>query len=91
MPIVIYLLHNTLGRKPYCQIQIISEVFMLIKSCFNCEFHNSRKAEEDLKSHCRKENCWSEFSKCVAQKALKRFLEQESSEHKLVRQQVVSA
>jgi len=56
---------------------------MVIKACFSCEFHTLKEVEKGQKSHCQKENCWSEFSKCVAKKALKRFLEQESLEHKL--------
>ena len=31
-------------------------------------------------SRCIKENCYSEFSKCIANKALNKYLEQESSE-----------
>ena len=61
---------------------------MLIKTCFQCEFHNIKEAEEGPKSHCGKENCWSQFSKCLAKKALKRFLEQEVADPKSARTQV---
>jgi len=61
---------------------------MLIKTCFQCEFHNINEAEEGPKSHCGKENCWSQFSKCIAKKALNRFLEQESSANETVKPQV---
>jgi hypothetical protein len=30
-------------------------------------------------SHCRRENCWSRYSKCVLVKALEKFLKEESS------------
>jgi len=63
---------------------------MLIKTCFQCEFHNIKEAEEGPKSRCGKENCWSQFSKCVAKVALNRFLEQETTERENARAQVVS-
>ncbi len=53
---------------------------MVIKACQNCEFHEIRDGEDGPMSHCGKENCWSRFSKCVARKALQRFLEQEAAE-----------
>ncbi len=52
---------------------------MLIRSCFSCKFHKIKQGENDKNSYCGKENCWSRYSKCVAIKALDRFLEQESS------------
>lgn len=63
---------------------------MVIKSCFNCEFHTVKESEEGLKSHCGKGNCWSEFSKCVVEKALKQFLEQETSDHMPARSHDIS-
>jgi len=53
---------------------------MLIKSCFSCKYHEIKQDEKEEMSHCRRENCWSRYSKCVANKALDRFLEQESSD-----------
>ena len=52
---------------------------MVIKSCLSCRFHEVKQDEKESNSYCRKENCWSEFSKCIMKKALNRFLEQESS------------
>jgi hypothetical protein len=52
---------------------------MLIKSCSHCEYHEIEKDGRERMSHCRRENCWSEYSKCVAKKALDRFLEQDRS------------
>ena len=52
---------------------------MVIQSCFSCRFHQIKDEEKEGVSHCRKENCWSEFSKCIMKKALTRFLAQESS------------
>jgi hypothetical protein len=50
---------------------------MLLKSCFQCKFHEIKQAEEKM-SYCQRENCYSRYSKCIADKALNRFLEQES-------------
>jgi hypothetical protein len=52
---------------------------MVIKSCLSCRFHEVKQDEKESNSYCRKENCWSEFSKCIMKKALHRFLVQESS------------
>jgi hypothetical protein len=51
---------------------------MLIKSCLPCKFHEIKQGEKEKMSHCLRENCYSRYSKCVAEKALNRFLEQES-------------
>jgi len=53
---------------------------MLLKSCFRCEFHEAKKNGKQEISYCQRENCWSRYSKCVANKALNRFLEQESAD-----------
>ena len=53
---------------------------MLIKTCFTCEFHEIKQSGNEKTSYCRRENCWSKFSKCISKKALSRFLEQESQE-----------
>jgi len=52
---------------------------MVIKSCLICSFHEVKQEEKQSISYCRKENCWSRFSKCIMKKALNRFMEQESS------------
>jgi hypothetical protein len=54
---------------------------MLIKSCFDCKFHEIRQEGKEKISYCARENCYSRYSKCIADKALNRFLEQESGEH----------
>jgi hypothetical protein len=64
---------------------------MLIKTCFQCEFHEIRLGDGEQMSYCAKENCWSQFSKCVVKKALIRFLEQESSDHQPAKAQVINA
>jgi hypothetical protein len=51
---------------------------MLIKTCFSCNFHQIKKDEEEDKSYCKKENCWSAYSDCISLKALNRFLSEES-------------
>ena len=53
---------------------------MVIKSCLICRFHEVKQNEEESSGYCQKENCWSQFSKGLAKKALTRFLEQESAE-----------
>lgn len=52
---------------------------MIIKACLECEFHEIKEDGKEEASHCRRENCYSRYSKCVAEKALVQFLEQESS------------
>jgi len=57
---------------------------MVIQTCLQCEFHSIKEAEIGPKSHCGKENCWSQFSKCIAKKALDRFLDQEITDRDCV-------
>ncbi len=52
---------------------------MVIKSCFECKFHEIKQGEKEQMSYCRRENCYSQYSKCVDKKALDRFLNEESS------------
>ncbi|MGQ9858759.1 MAG: hypothetical protein ACUVS3_08730 [Thermodesulfobacteriota bacterium] len=49
----------------------------MISSCAPCPFHDLVEEEGVFSSHCRKENCWARFSKCVRNKALARFLEEQ--------------
>ena len=51
---------------------------MLLKSCLNCKYHDITDECNDQTSRCLKEDCYSRYSKCVAQKALNRFLKDES-------------
>jgi len=53
---------------------------MLIKSCFQCKFHEAKQNGRGKISYCARENCFSRYSKCIANKALNRFLEEESRE-----------
>ncbi len=55
---------------------------MLIKSCLSCKFHEIREEGNENKSRCIKENCYSEFSKCIAMRALNQFIESEKTEAK---------
>ena len=52
---------------------------MIIKSCLLCEFHEIKQDGKEETSHCRRENCWSRYSRCVLVKALEKFLKEESS------------
>jgi hypothetical protein len=54
---------------------------MLIKSCSNCKFHEIKQEGKEKISYCARENCYSQYSKCLTNKALSRFLEQESGEN----------
>jgi hypothetical protein len=51
---------------------------MLIKICLTCAFHQAKTEGSKEISYCSRENCYSEFSKCLSKRALKRFLEQEA-------------
>ncbi len=53
---------------------------MLIKSCLDCKFHEAKQNGKEKTSYCARESCWSRYSKCIANKALDRFLEQESAD-----------
>jgi len=50
---------------------------MLLRSFFKCRFHEIKESDGEQMSSCRRENCWSRYSKCVAMKALNSFLEHE--------------
>ena len=50
---------------------------MLVKYCFSCRFHKITTEAEGY-SFCARENCHSQFSKCLSKQALARFLDQES-------------
>lgn len=67
-------------------IDVLKEQFLLkqlqkklgqIKACLQCQFHEIRQEEEAERSYCRKENCWSEYSDCIARNALERFSNKE--------------
>ena len=51
---------------------------MLIRACFDCEFHKIKQEERAQMSYCGKDNCWSAYSDCITLKALDRFLKDES-------------
>jgi hypothetical protein len=51
---------------------------MLIRLCLTCAFHQEKKEGSEVFSYCSRENCFSEFSKCLSNHALKRFLDQEA-------------
>jgi hypothetical protein len=55
---------------------------MLIKSCIACKFHEISEEGNEKISRCIKENCYAEFSKCIALKALNQFLKDEKHESK---------
>ena len=57
---------------------------MLIKTCLDFKFHEVKEEGRERISRCLREDCYSRYSKCVAGKALDRFLEQESLKNELL-------
>ncbi len=53
---------------------------MILRLCLSCNYHEIREELETRVTYCLKENCWSQYSKCVATRAIERFLEQERIE-----------
>jgi len=53
---------------------------MIIKACLKCPYHIIKENAKEKESFCQKENCWSKFTKCIANKALERFLDEEKTE-----------
>jgi hypothetical protein len=51
---------------------------MLIKYCLPCVFHQEKEEKSERYSYCSRENCYSQFSKCLSKHALQKFLDQES-------------
>ncbi|MGB9714872.1 MAG: hypothetical protein ACPL1G_00440 [Thermodesulfovibrionales bacterium] len=51
---------------------------MVIRTCSKCEFHYIKEFENTVRSYCKKEGCWSEFSDCIIKKAIERFLKEET-------------
>ena len=47
---------------------------MVLHVCQNCTYHEMVESDTGPVSHCRKENCWSQYSKCVAHQAIDYFL-----------------
>jgi len=50
---------------------------MILKACLRCPHHIVKQDGREEISFCQKEHCFSEFTKCIARKALERFLDQE--------------
>lgn len=50
---------------------------MIVRFCLDCKYHRVKEDGEERKSHCGRENMWSQFTKCIATKALQSFLEKE--------------
>jgi hypothetical protein len=56
---------------------------MLLKSCLGCRYHEIMDECKEQTSRCLKENCYSRYTKCIAQRALNSFLKDESSRNSL--------
>jgi hypothetical protein len=51
--------------------------FLKLKTCFKCPYHLIKDDGEERTSYCKKEACFSVYTKCIANQALERFLSQE--------------
>ena len=54
---------------------------MILSYCKHCEHHSIVEIEDHKHSRCLKENCLAVYSKCLAQKAVEKFL-CENDDHK---------
>jgi hypothetical protein len=50
---------------------------MILRCCLQCENHIVKEEAEEKMSYCSRENCWSEFSKCLMKTALKELIKKE--------------
>jgi hypothetical protein len=50
---------------------------MLLYCCLACNDHIIETHDDTKFSYCLKENCWSRYSRCVADKALTRYLSEQ--------------
>jgi len=48
---------------------------MVLVHCLKCRYHESLTTEGEAVSRCRKENCLSVYSDCVANAAMSQFIE----------------
>ncbi len=55
---------------------------MILKICNKCAFHETKGTDVEEFSFCSRENCYSQFSKCISKHALKLFLENQSEPNK---------
>jgi hypothetical protein len=49
---------------------------MILIHCLKCRYHEGVKVDEGSYSRCRKENCLSIYSDCVATAAMEQFIHQ---------------
>jgi hypothetical protein len=54
---------------------------MILIHCLKCRYHEEGKVNGASHSRCRKENCLSIYSDCVASAAMKQFIEQNRLVH----------
>jgi hypothetical protein len=48
---------------------------MILVHCLKCGYHEESTTEGEAVSRCRKENCLSMYSDCVANAAMSQFIE----------------
>ncbi|MFP3870171.1 MAG: hypothetical protein ACLFVT_04720 [Syntrophobacteria bacterium] len=46
---------------------------MILKPCLDCQYHEIRHQSMPM-SYCTKENCFSQHSRCIINKALRQYL-----------------
>ncbi|HVO84640.1 MAG TPA: hypothetical protein VMU60_09455 [Syntrophobacteria bacterium] len=49
---------------------------MVLIHCMKCRYHEEVKLDGSPSSRCRKENCLSMYSDCVANAAMQQFIDQ---------------
>ena len=53
---------------------------MILRTCLACNHHETREELETRISYCNKENCLSQYSKCIAARAIEQFLRRDRLE-----------
>jgi hypothetical protein len=53
---------------------------MILRTCLSCTHHKVREELETRVSYCLKENCLSQYSKCIAERAIEQFLKRDRLE-----------
>jgi hypothetical protein len=53
---------------------------MILRTCLACKSHEIKEEPEIRVSYCLKENCLSQYSKCIAARAIEQFLKRDRLE-----------
>jgi hypothetical protein len=55
---------------------------VILSYCKHCAYHATVEIDNQMHSRCLKENCLAVYSKCLAQKAIERFLRENDDRKK---------